>query len=197
MSKETALDEDRKRGEAHRLCEPAHVVEISGGEPLHIEQESTAIFMYGGNIAAACMATNAVASPQVSLTDEEQRTKRLEMSRTNAQRNRERKRVVVDILRAEGDRLTKSNMELKNQNSEIRKAIDIVKKQHQLKKRGEQHSIQISPAISPPKKQKVEMRVQPASSSSSASTISYGYRESGYTRLVSRRPAGFAGTGPG
>jgi hypothetical protein len=81
------------------------------------------------------------------------------MNRTNAQRNRDRKRIMVYILEAESDRLTKSNMELKNQNSEIRKVIDTVKQQ--LKKRGEHHSIQISRlAIPPPTKREVDMLVR-------------------------------------
>jgi hypothetical protein len=86
---------------------------------------------------------------------------RRRMNRANAQRNRDRKRVVVDILQAESDRLTTSNMELKNQNSEIRKVIDIVNQQ--LKKTGEQHRIQISPAITPT--QKTEGRVACSASS--------------------------------
>jgi hypothetical protein len=156
MPKETL--NDRMRGEAHGGCDP-QVVDSSGEHLNNIEHESTDIFLYGGNIAAACMATNAVARPQVDLTDEEQRTMKLQMNRTNAQRNRDRKRMMVDILQAESDQLTKSNMELKNQNLGIRKVIDIVKQQ--LKKRGEQHSIQISPAMPQPKKQKVKMRVEP------------------------------------
>ena len=99
--------------------------------PAHEESESLPVgadLLYGGsNIAAACAATNAIARPQVDLTDEQQRIKRLQMNRANAQRNRDRKRIMIDMLRSEKNQLIESNTVLKAHNEELRKAIEHVK----------------------------------------------------------------------
>ena len=89
--------------------------------------EGTELLYGGSNIAAACAATNAVARPQVDLTDEEQRTKRLQMNRANAQRNRDRKRIMIDMLQSEKSQLTETNAALKKHNAELREAIKSIK----------------------------------------------------------------------
>jgi bZIP transcription factor len=83
--------------------------------------------LYGGYIAAACAATNAVGRPAIDLTDEEQKTKRLQMNRANAQRNRDRKKIMVDMLRTEKSQLDESNANLRKKIQELRHAIEVVK----------------------------------------------------------------------
>ena len=90
-------------------------------------QEGTELLYGGSNIAAACAATNAVARPQVDLTDEQQRTKRLQMNRANAQRNRDRKRIMIDMLQNEKSQLIETNAALKKQNAELGEAIKAIK----------------------------------------------------------------------
>ena len=90
--------------------------------------DQSASLIYGGNIAAACFATNAAAArPQADLSDEQQRRRRLQMNRANAQRNRDRKRIMIDMLQAEKDSLAASNAHLNQWNQELRSVIDAIK----------------------------------------------------------------------
>ena len=84
--------------------------------------------MYASNIAAACVAANALTRPQADLTDQQQKRRRLQMNRNNAQRNRDRKRIMIDMLQTEKTRLTTLNEKLQDKNKVINKHIDELKK---------------------------------------------------------------------
>jgi hypothetical protein len=94
----------------------------STGEP---EEDSD---MYASNIAAACLAANALTRPQADLTDQQQKRRRLQMNRNNAQRNRDRKRIMIDMLQTEKTQLTTSNEKLQDENEVLNKHIDELKK---------------------------------------------------------------------
>jgi hypothetical protein len=84
--------------------------------------------MYADNIATACAAANALTKPQADLTDKEQKRRRLQVNRNNAQRNRDRKRIMIDILQTEKTQLTTLNEKLRNENEVFRTHIDELKK---------------------------------------------------------------------
>eukprot|EP00525_Craspedostauros_australis_P009525 CAMPEP_0198134418 /NCGR_PEP_ID=MMETSP1442-20131203/60067_1 /TAXON_ID= /ORGANISM="Craspedostauros australis, Strain CCMP3328" /LENGTH=546 /DNA_ID=CAMNT_0043795561 /DNA_START=746 /DNA_END=2385 /DNA_ORIENTATION=- len=88
---------------------------------------STDDMTYTSNIAAACAATNAEIQNQPELSEELQKVRRLEMNRVNAQRNRNRKRILIDMIQAEQQELLIANSALKHENEQLRNAIRQVK----------------------------------------------------------------------
>jgi hypothetical protein len=90
---------------------------------------------YGGNVAAACLATNdAVVEPQrTEGTGEDEEKKRLRAnSRLTAWQSREKKRIEVEFLQERQAELKGRNEDLQKENSQLEHVIDRLKAAKQL-----------------------------------------------------------------
>jgi len=102
----------------------------------HTNQTNHAIdpwFLYGGNIAAACQATNAVVDvhhrtkdEEKAVEDEEKKRQRAN-SRLTAWQSRERKRIEFEVLQERESELKKRNQELQQENEKLKIIIDSLK----------------------------------------------------------------------
>jgi hypothetical protein len=126
--------------------------------------------VYADNIAAACAAANALTKPQADLTDREQKRRRLQMNRNNAQRNRDRKRIMIDMLQTEKTQLATLNEKLQNENEVFLKHIDELKKnlenKSKQKKAHTPESVATSSSLDPSRPSTLEgfnIPVQPSS----------------------------------
>jgi hypothetical protein len=100
-------------------------------------------FLYGGNVAAACQATNEVAgtSHQYSSKDEEQRSRKVAIeeevndekvrqrahSRLTAWQSRERKRIEFEVLQERQTELKSRKVQLQQQNNYLKQVIENLK----------------------------------------------------------------------
>ena len=108
-----------------------HMIERDDGEGVDALQNSATdgnVSIYAGNVAAACAAANAVMKPQLDRSDQEQKKRKLQMNRTNAQRNRDRKRIMLDLLQTDKAELTAKNDFLKAEKMQLLSCIDELKK---------------------------------------------------------------------
>ena len=85
--------------------------------------------LYGGNIAAACRATNesVVTSRQEDTDDDKEKQRQRASNRLTAWQSRERKRIEFEVMQERKAELTRKNAELKKENEQIRLLIRRIK----------------------------------------------------------------------
>jgi hypothetical protein len=91
-------------------------------------EEEIVELVYGGNISAACEATNAVARPQATYNEPEHMARKLHKCRMNAQSNRDRKKVMIGMLGSDRDQLIEHNSKLKEENEVLRRLIGTLRR---------------------------------------------------------------------
>ena len=85
--------------------------------------------MYGGNIAAACAATNqsVTESKEQELDAGEEKKRQRASNRLTAWQSRERKRIEFEVMKDRKANLTKQNEDLKRENEQLQRVIQQVK----------------------------------------------------------------------
>jgi hypothetical protein len=91
-------------------------------------------FLYGGNIAAACLATNeSVVYTRKAETDSDRDKQRQRASsRLTAWQSRERKRIEFEVMQERKAELTQRNNEIRTENDEMKRLIQRLKEASQL-----------------------------------------------------------------
>jgi hypothetical protein len=86
-------------------------------------------FSYGGNIAAACAATNQSISEgkEQELNADEEKKRQRASNRLTAWQSRERKRIEFEVMKERKAEITKKNEDLKRENEQLRLLIQKVK----------------------------------------------------------------------
>lgn len=102
---------------------------ISPGELQSSYEAIDPWFLYGGNIAAACQATNAVVEvhqrtrDETKAVDDDDKRKQRANSRLTAWQSRERKRIEFEVLQEREAELKSRNLELMQENQQLKMII--------------------------------------------------------------------------
>lgn len=132
------IDQQHFQGPSTTISHPQHHLadlssNTSSGEPPSSSHTIDPWFLYSGNIAAACQATNAVVEVHHQTRDEEKavedndKRRQRANSRLTAWQSRERKRIEFEVLQEREAELKNRNLELEQENEQLKLIIGNVR----------------------------------------------------------------------